>query len=98
VGLSAVPAKLPDSNFNESSGTAWYHLVADNRGAVLSGLGFSRSSALLLFRSGAAHCYRSDLCFSSAALLFVIALGSSFAGGTPLRLYPGTFSRSSSSG
>src|SRR5439155_3784658 len=75
VGLSAVPAELPDSNFNQCSRAAGHHLVAGNRGTVLSGLGCS--CALLLFCSGAAHCDRCDLSFSSAALFFVIAPGSS---------------------
>src|SRR5439155_23955588 len=67
VGVSAVPAELPHSNFNQCSRSACHHLVVGNRGTVLSGLG--RGCALLLFRSGAAHCYRCDLSFSGAALL-----------------------------
>src|SRR5271165_3809211 len=71
VGLSVVSSEFLGSESNRGDGTACGHLVARYRGAVLSGLALGHS--ILLSHSVASRCHCSDLCFSGAPLLPVIA-------------------------
>ena len=67
MGVCAIPAELPHFSSDKCSRSACRHLVAGNRGAILSGLG--PGGSVLLLGADNPHGYRRHLSLSRVALL-----------------------------